>query len=117
MLPLPRSPFQIAAHSSLTYPGAMLRIVLSLFLLLPLAAHAQTVRIAEQFGIGYLPLFVMREILARDGIRQFAIAGYSLGGNLTLKLAGDLGDEAPPDESEEHRLTPVTLESRMPSSA
>ena len=39
----------------------MLRIVLSLFLLLPLAAHAQTVRIAEQFGIGYLPLFVMRD--------------------------------------------------------
>jgi predicted alpha/beta-fold hydrolase len=48
-------------------------------------------------GLTSDPLFVMREILARDGIRQFAIAGYSLGGNLTLKLAGDLGDEAPPE--------------------
>src|SRR4030095_38959 len=30
-----------------------------------------------------------------DGIRVLAVAGYSLGGNLTLKLAGDLGDQAP----------------------
>ena len=43
------------------------------------------------------PLAVMRELLATERVRQFAVAGYSLGGNLTLKLAGDLGDEAPPE--------------------
>jgi predicted alpha/beta-fold hydrolase len=43
------------------------------------------------------PLFVMRELIERDGIRAIAIAGYSLGGNLTLKLAGELGDAAPPE--------------------
>ena len=37
---------------------------------------------------------VIREI-ARDGIDRVTLAGYSLGGNLALKLAGDYGD-APP---------------------
>lgn len=41
------------------------------------------------------PLFVMRELIERDGIQSIAIAGYSLGGNLTMKLAGELGDSAP----------------------
>ena len=41
------------------------------------------------------PLFVLRELIARDGIRAIAVAGYSLGGNLALKLAGDLGESAP----------------------
>ncbi|NOT27547.1 MAG: alpha/beta fold hydrolase [Acidobacteria bacterium] len=40
------------------------------------------------------PLFVIRELVARDGIRDVALAGYSLGGNLALKLAGDLGESA-----------------------
>jgi len=43
------------------------------------------------------PQFVMRELIERDGIRAIAVAGYSLGGNLTLKLAGELGDAAPPE--------------------
>jgi uncharacterized protein len=30
------------------------------------------------------------------GLERLAIAGYSMGGNLVLKLAGDLGDDAPP---------------------
>jgi len=38
---------------------------------------------------------VMEEIIARDGVRAVAVAGYSLGGNLALKLAGELGDAAP----------------------
>jgi len=46
-------------------------------------------------GLTHDPLFVMRELIARDGIRAIAIAGYSLGGNLALKLAGELGDAAP----------------------
>ena len=46
-------------------------------------------------GLTHDPLFVMRELIARDHLPEIAIAGYSLGGNLTLKLAGDLGDDAP----------------------
>lgn len=38
---------------------------------------------------------VIRELALRDGIREAVVAGYSLGGNLALKLAGDHGD-APP---------------------
>ena len=48
-------------------------------------------------GLTHDPLFVMRELIARDGMRAVAVAGYSLGGNLALKLAGELGDEAPPE--------------------
>jgi len=39
--------------------------------------------------------FVLRELLERDGVPAVAVAGYSLGGNLALKLAGELGDAAP----------------------
>jgi uncharacterized protein len=38
---------------------------------------------------------VIRELAEREGIRAVVVAGYSLGGNLALKLAGDYGD-APP---------------------
>ncbi len=47
-------------------------------------------------GLTNDPLFVLRELVMRDGIRAIAVAGYSLGGNLALKLAGDLGPDAPP---------------------
>ena len=40
------------------------------------------------------PLFVISELMERDGIRSVALVGYSLGGNLALKLAGDLGSAA-----------------------
>jgi uncharacterized protein len=40
---------------------------------------------------------VIREIAAVDGVQQVIVAGYSLGGNLALKLAGDYGD-APPQQ-------------------
>ena len=41
------------------------------------------------------PLAVMRELIDVDGLKSFAVAGYSLGGNLTLKLAGDFGENPP----------------------
>jgi predicted alpha/beta-fold hydrolase len=40
--------------------------------------------------------FVIRELAAVDGVQQVIVAGYSLGGNLALKLAGDYGDAPPP---------------------
>ena len=48
-------------------------------------------------GLTHDPLFVLRELIDVDGLPALAIAGYSLGGNLTLKLAGELGDAAPPE--------------------
>jgi len=38
------------------------------------------------------PVAVMRELVNTDGIRDIGIVGYSLGGNLTIKLAGEMGD-------------------------
>jgi predicted alpha/beta-fold hydrolase len=38
---------------------------------------------------------VLREIIARKRLRRVALAGYSMGGNLVLKLAGELGANAP----------------------
>ena len=38
---------------------------------------------------------LIREVSTRDGITRVVVAGYSLGGNLALKLAGDFGDAAP----------------------
>jgi uncharacterized protein len=38
---------------------------------------------------------VLREVAASDGIDRVVVAGYSLGGNLALKLAGDYGRGAP----------------------
>ena len=40
--------------------------------------------------------FVVEELMAVDGLPAIAVAGYSLGGNLALKLAGEYGDDAPP---------------------
>ena len=39
---------------------------------------------------------VAREIIARDGVSQLALVGFSMGGNIVLKLAGEWGSDAPP---------------------
>lgn len=39
---------------------------------------------------------VAREIIARDGVSRLALVGFSMGGNIVLKLAGEWGSEAPP---------------------
>jgi len=47
-------------------------------------------------GLTHDPLFVIRELIEKEQLPSIAVAGYSLGGNLALKLAGDLGADAPP---------------------
>lgn len=39
---------------------------------------------------------VMRHFLSRERLTSIALIGYSMGGNLVLKLAGELGADAPP---------------------
>jgi predicted alpha/beta-fold hydrolase len=46
-------------------------------------------------GLTHDPIFVLNELVSREGIDRVAVAGYSLGGNLALKLAGDYGDHPP----------------------
>lgn len=46
-------------------------------------------------GLTHDPVTVMRELVATERLPAFVVAGYSLGGNLTLKLAGDFGNGPP----------------------
>lgn len=39
---------------------------------------------------------VAREVIARDGVSSLALVGFSMGGNIVLKLAGEWGTQAPP---------------------
>jgi hypothetical protein len=39
---------------------------------------------------------VARNLLQQDRISRFALAGFSMGGNLVLKIAGEWGSEPPP---------------------
>lgn len=48
-------------------------------------------------GLTSDPIAVLRELVASDGMREVAVAGYSLGGNLTLKLAGELAGDGLPE--------------------
>ncbi len=40
---------------------------------------------------------VAREIIAHDGVSRLALVGFSMGGNIVLKLAGEWGPQAPPE--------------------
>lgn len=40
---------------------------------------------------------VARHLLERDGIPGFVLIGFSMGGNLVLKLAGEWGNDGPPE--------------------
>jgi predicted alpha/beta-fold hydrolase len=42
-------------------------------------------------------LAVVRELVRRDRLARIFLAGFSLGGNLVLKLAGETADEIPPE--------------------
>lgn len=39
---------------------------------------------------------VAREVIARDNVSRLALVGFSMGGNIVLKLAGEWGSQAPP---------------------
>ena len=39
---------------------------------------------------------VLFQLIEKDALPQIFFAGYSMGGNLVLKMAGELGDAAPP---------------------
>jgi predicted alpha/beta-fold hydrolase len=39
---------------------------------------------------------VLNELIERDGLTEIFLAGYSMGGNLALKMAGELGEHPPP---------------------
>jgi predicted alpha/beta-fold hydrolase len=39
---------------------------------------------------------VVQALIREDGLNRIALVGYSMGGNLVLKLLGDLGSSAPP---------------------
>ncbi len=47
-------------------------------------------------GLTHDPLVVLRELVEVDRLPSIALVGYSLGGNLSLKLGGELGADAPP---------------------
>jgi predicted alpha/beta-fold hydrolase len=47
-------------------------------------------------GLTSDPRDVMRSLVATDGLTAFGVVGYSLGGNLTIKLAGELGGGSDP---------------------
>jgi len=46
-------------------------------------------------GLSVDPAAVIRELVEVDGLSSIVAVGYSLGGNLTLKLAGDYGTDPP----------------------
>ena len=50
---------------------------------------------------------VIQEVTAQDGIERLVVAGYSLGGNLALKLAGDYGAAPPPQLRGVCAISPV----------
>jgi uncharacterized protein len=47
-------------------------------------------------GLTQDPAAVLKELAERDGLPAFVVAGYSLGGNLALRLAGESGEAGLP---------------------
>jgi predicted alpha/beta-fold hydrolase len=58
-------------------------------------------------GLTSDPLAVLRELIDRDGLRAFVAGGYSLGGNLVLKLAGEQGADGLPELKAVCAVSPV----------
>jgi predicted alpha/beta-fold hydrolase len=47
-------------------------------------------------GLTADPAAVIQELIGEDGLPSITVAGYSLGGNVALKLAGEYGSSPPP---------------------
>jgi predicted alpha/beta-fold hydrolase len=58
-------------------------------------------------GLTADPRFVLTELRDTDGLTVFDVAGYSLGGNLTIKLAGELGASDLPEVRAFCAVSPV----------
>jgi predicted alpha/beta-fold hydrolase len=58
-------------------------------------------------GLTADPNAVMRELIDRDRLPSIVLAGYSMGGNVLLRLAGELGTEAPPELKGVAAVSPV----------
>ena len=67
-------------------------------------------------GLTADPLRVLTELRDRDHLTRFAVAGYSLGGNITIKMAGELGADQFPEVRAVAAVSPVIdLEACMQS--
>lgn len=67
-------------------------------------------------GLTADPLRVLTELKERDHLTRFAVAGYSLGGNITMKMAGELGAGEFPEVRAFAAVSPVIdLEACMQS--
>src|SRR5687768_1476656 len=67
-------------------------------------------------GLTADPLQVLAELRDRDRLTRFAVAGYSLGGNITMKMAGELGADQFPEVRAFAAVSPVIdLEACMQS--
>ena len=58
-------------------------------------------------GLTADPHFVLNELRERDHLPVFVVAGYSLGGNITMKLAGELGKTDFPEIKAFAAVSPV----------
>lgn len=58
-------------------------------------------------GLTADPRVVLTELRDRDGLTNFGVAGYSLGGNLAIKLAGELGASDLPEVKAFCAVSPV----------
>jgi uncharacterized protein len=58
-------------------------------------------------GLSSDVLAVLRFFADRDGLQSISLIGYSMGGNLVLKLAGDLGAAPPPQLHSVIGVSPV----------
>lgn len=58
-------------------------------------------------GLTADPHAVLRELVDRDRLPSIVLAGYSMGGNVLLRLAGELGDDVPPQLKGVAAVSPV----------
>lgn len=58
-------------------------------------------------GLTADPKAVVQELIERDGLRAIVLAGYSMGGNVLLRLAGEFGAGAPPQLKGVAAVSPV----------